>query len=65
MAAILAAYPRLQFKQRLKDCVSGIATARPQTTYDTFIRDFGERFVPGYKPSFSTVDALVNAPFEE
>lgn len=65
MAAILAAYPRLQFKQRLKDCVSGIAKARPQTTYDTFIRDFGERFVPGYKPSFSTVDALVNAPFEE
>jgi len=65
MTAILAAYPRLQFKQRLKDCVVGIAKARPQTTYDNFIRDFGERFIPGYKPSFSTVDALLNAPFDD
>jgi hypothetical protein len=28
------------------------------------IRDFGERFVPGYK-AMSTVDVLMNAPFDE
>ena len=33
-------------------------------TYDNFARDFGERFVPGYKPA-STVDYLLNSPFEE
>jgi len=65
MASILAAFPRLQMKQQLKDCLCGIARARPQTTYDNFIRDFGERFVAGYKPQISTVDLLENAPFEE
>jgi hypothetical protein len=28
------------------------------------IRDFGERFVPGYKRA-STVDYLLNSPFKE
>jgi len=27
-------------------------------------RDFGERFVPGYK-AISAVDVLMNAPFED
>ncbi len=65
MASILAAFPRLQMKRQLKDCLCGIARARPQTTYDNFIRDFGERFVAGYKPQISTVDLLANAPFDE
>ena len=65
MASILAAFPRLQMKRQLKDCLCGIARARPQTTYENFIRDFGERFVEGYKPQISTVDLLMNAPFEE
>jgi non-heme chloroperoxidase len=29
-----------------------------------YARDFGERFVPGYKP-VSTVDYLLNSPFKE
>ena len=65
MASILAAFPRLQMKRQLKDCLCGIAQARPQTTYDNFVRDFGERFVAGYKPTISTVDLLANAPFDE
>ena len=65
MASILAAFPRLEMKRRLTDCLCGIAKARPQTTYDNFIRDFGERFVPGYKPPTATVDFLLNAPFPE
>jgi hypothetical protein len=39
-------------------------TAKPETSYDNFLRDFGERFVPGYK-AVSTVDLLMDAPFGE
>jgi hypothetical protein len=52
-------------KRQLKECLCGIAQARPETTYENFVRDFGERFVEGYKPAISTVDLLLNAPFEE
>ena len=41
-----------------------VVATRPETSYDNFLRDFGERFVPGYRP-ISTVDLLMNAPFEE
>jgi hypothetical protein len=64
MKSILAAFPRLDMKRRFTDSVCHIVRTRPETTYDNFARDFGERFVPGYtRPS--TVDFLVNAPFEE
>jgi hypothetical protein len=61
---ILSAYPRLRMKQRFADACCRLVTARPETSYDNFLRDFGERFVPGYKAS-STVDFLMNAPFDE
>jgi hypothetical protein len=64
-ARIVAAFPRLQMKRRLKECLCGVARARPETTYENFVRDFGERFVEGYKPAISTVDLLLNAPFTE
>jgi HD domain-containing protein len=64
IAAILDAFPRLEMKQRFTRAVCGIVETRPQTTYDNFARDFGERFVPGYK-SISTVDYLLNSPFKE
>jgi hypothetical protein len=38
--------------------------AKPETASDNFLGDFGERFVPGYRP-ISTVDILMNAPFGE
>ena len=63
MKAILAAFPRLDMKARFTDSVCSIVRTRPETTYDNFASDFGERFVPGYKPK-SSVDFLMNAPFE-
>jgi hypothetical protein len=64
MKSILAAFPRLEMKRRFKDSVCRIVHTKPETTYDNFAGDFGERFVPGYtRPS--TVDFLMNAPFEE
>jgi hypothetical protein len=62
--AILDAFPRLEMKQRFTHAVCGIVKSRPHTTYDNFARDFGERFVPGYQAP-STVDYLLNAPFNE
>ena len=64
LAEILDAFPRLGMKQRFTRAVCGIVETRPHTTYDNFARDFGERFVPGYKP-VSTVDYLLNSPFKE
>jgi hypothetical protein len=64
MRGILAAFPRLEMKRRFKDAVCRIVETKPVTTYDNFAGDFGERFVPGYERP-STVDYLMNAPFEE
>ncbi len=64
MRSILAAYPRLDMKRRFTDSVCSIIRTKPQTTYDNFARDFGERFVPAYKAQ-SSVDFLMTAPFEE
>src|SRR5262245_28808055 len=64
VAAIIEAFPRLGMKQQFKQAVCRVVETRPTTTYDNFARDFGERFVPGYKP-VSTVEFLMNAPFQD
>lgn len=64
MKGILAAFPRLDMKRCFTDSVCRIIKTKPETTYDNFARDFGARFVPGYTPQ-SSVDYLMNAPFEE
>ena len=61
---ILAAFPRLRMKDRFSEACCRIVKERPETTQDNFLRDFGERFVPGYK-AVSTVDLLIDAPFED
>ena len=63
MTAILNAFPRLKMKEKFADACCRLVTAKPETSFDNFLRDFGERYVPGYKP-ISTVDLLMNAPFE-
>jgi hypothetical protein len=64
MAAILEAFPRLEMKKRFTRAVCRLVESRPGTTYDNFARDFGERFVAGYKAP-STVDYLLSSPFSE
>jgi len=61
---ILSAFPRLKMKQRFAETCCRLVTEKPETSHDNFLRDFGERYVPGYK-AVSTVDVLVNAPFDE
>ena len=64
MNEILNAFPRLKMKDKFTETCCRLVAAKPETTSDNFLRDFGERFVPGYKP-ISTVDLLMNAPFAE
>lgn len=64
VSAIVRAFPRLKMKQEFARTCCQLVTARPETSSDGFLRDFGERFVPGYR-SMSSVDFLMNAPFEE
>ena len=64
LTTILAAFPRLEMKERFTRAVCCIVETRPDTTYDNFARDFGQRFVAGYK-LVSMVDFLLNSPFEE
>ena len=64
VAAILDEFPRLEMKEQFTHAVCRIVETRPDTTYDNFARDFGERFVKGYTP-VSTVDYLLNSPFKE
>ena len=61
---IVSAFPRLGMKQRFAETCCRLVKAKPETSHDNFLRDFGERFVPGYK-AVSTVDLLMNAPFDE
>ncbi|HVZ99482.1 MAG TPA: HD domain-containing protein [Caulobacterales bacterium] len=64
MAEILRAFPRLEMKRNFAATCRHLVETRPETSSDNFLRDFGERFVPGYKP-VSTVDLLMRAPFAE
>ncbi|MGM4910553.1 hypothetical protein [Rhizobium sp. 768_B6_N1_8] len=65
MKAIVAEFPRLGMKKKMTGCFCHIARTRPETTYDNFVRDFGERLVPGYAVATSSVDLIAQAPFEE
>jgi hypothetical protein len=62
--AIVDAVPRLQLKREFAACLCQIAHTRPETTYDNLIRDFGERYVPGYQRT-SWVDIIAGGPYAE
>ncbi len=64
IASIVREFPRLDMKRRMTRCFCHIAETRPETTYDNFVRDFGERYVAGYRAS-SSVDFVARAPFDE
>ena len=61
---IVDEFPRLGMKTRMTQCFCHIAKVKPETTYDNFVRDFGERFVTGYKAP-SVVDLVMSTPFKE
>ncbi|WP_332531629.1 HD domain-containing protein [Massilia sp.] len=62
--AIVTAVPRLNMVRQFMSCTCQMARDRPETTYDNFMRDFGERHVPGYQAP-SWVDRILNGPYAE
>ena len=64
IAAVIDPVPRLDFKREFAGCAIAMAATKPESTYDTFIRDFGERYVPSYRAR-SWVDAIAASPFAE
>src|SRR5262245_15996087 len=61
---VLSELPRLKMKDRFSEACCRLVTERPETSQHNFMRAFGESVVPGYK-AVSTVDLLMNAPFDE
>jgi hypothetical protein len=57
-------FSRLGMKTRMTQCFCHIAKVKRGTTYDNFVRHFGERFVAGYRAP-SVVDLVINTPFKE
>jgi hypothetical protein len=61
--AIVDAFPRLGLKRKMTTCFCHMVENAPETTYDNFLRDFGQRYVTGYAGP-SSVDFVMNAPFD-
>lgn len=46
--AIVQECPRLGFREKVKEVMCGFCRTKPQTTYDNFVGQFGEKYVEGY-----------------
>jgi hypothetical protein len=62
--AILAAFPRLQFKHLFIQTCGEVANEYPGAARHTFMRDIAERTNPAYKVS-NICDAIAASPFSE
>ena len=61
-AEVIRAYPRLGFKEEVKEIMCRLCVDKPETTFDTFVEAYGRRFVEGYEEKWagqpSSVDSL-------
>jgi hypothetical protein len=64
LQAILAAFPRLAFKNQLQSSLCNIVRRKPATSFDNILRDFGTRYVEGFTPP-NFADVVANSPFSE
>ena len=62
--AVLHAFPRLGFKSEFVATCANVVRQHPGGAARTFMRDIGERNVPGFKPA-NICDAIEHAPFSE
>lgn len=64
LAAVTAAHPRPQFKQRIVAAFNEGMKHRPETTYGTMNADVLAHFDPNFTPA-NMVDAIHNSPWPE
>jgi hypothetical protein len=62
--AVLHAFPRLAFKSAFVATCADVVKQHPAGAARTFMRDIGERNVPGFNPA-NICDAIEHAPFSE
>lgn len=62
--AVLGVLPRCNMLSNFTSTICKLAISNPPATYDNFIKEFGERYVPGYKAP-SWVDLILSGPFAE
>ncbi|KPI45696.1 uncharacterized protein AB675_914 [Cyphellophora attinorum] len=46
---VLAAYPRVGFKEDMLEIMCGLCREKPETTFDNFVGDIGRKWVEGYE----------------
>ncbi len=63
VAAVVHAFPRLDMKRAFVKSCGDVVAKYPRGAARTFMRDIGEREVPGYHPS-NICDAIQRAPFD-
>jgi hypothetical protein len=64
VAAVVRAFPRLRFKDAFVKTCADIVRKHPKAASRSFMRDVGERYVPGFHPR-NLCDSVAQAPFEE
>jgi hypothetical protein len=64
VAEVVAAFPRLKFKEQFVKSCAGVITRHPGGATRSFMRDIGERYVPNFKPR-NFCDLMEKAPFDE
>lgn len=62
--AIVKELPLLNLKEEVKELLCAICRHKPETTYDNFVRDFGERFVEGYSVESKTAVDILMKPLD-
>ena len=45
---VLRAFPRLGFREEVKQIMCGLCQTKPEATFDSFVGEYGARFVEGY-----------------
>ena len=62
--AVVKAFPRLKFKDAFVKTCADVVQKHPRGAARSFMRDVGERYVPGFAPR-NFCDLIIKAPFEE
>ena len=56
---VVREFPRLGFMKCLQEVLCGLCRTKPQTTFDNFVGEIGDRFVEGFDRSGHTVSELL------
>ncbi|KAJ5631799.1 uncharacterized protein N7484_011899 [Penicillium longicatenatum] len=59
---VVSVFPRKNFKEGVREIMCDLCKAKPQTTYDNFVGEFGEKYVEGYdRTGKKVIDLLETA----